>query len=191
MLTRSLRVWPIFLRCLGWTQHCSHELILVVHQVHATSLRVMFIRRTLNRIGNGPGVWIRMPILICYHSSSIYMYAIFRTHSRISDRATLTTLEFWIWHTFVVVLIRIVLNILEINWIAIWLSRGRSWTLHQIVVLVIRCYSLHHSHSWIMLVEWVLAHCYLMRISILQHWLFIWSIIGRMKRMNWPSTLSG
>ena len=47
------------------------------------------------------------------------MDTIFRTNSRVSNWTTLTTLEFRIWHAFVVVLVWILLNILEINRISV------------------------------------------------------------------------
>lgn len=143
-----------------------------------------------------------MSVLVSYHRTCLNVNAVLWTYSRIRDRTTLTTLEFWIWHTFVVILVRVLLNLLQINWIPVWLSSCRSGTLHyQIGLMLIIMRSIWrnstnlHSHGWIVLVKNLLSYYDLIRwnsnatIFLVSNLLLLSSIIGRMKRMNWSTTL--
>ena len=140
-----------------------------------------------------------MSILISNHRTSLYMNAVLWTHPRVSNRTALTALVFGIRHAFIVVLVRILLNIVHINGIPVGLSSCRSWTLHYhicVMITVLRSIwwnSILYSHCWIMLVKYLLlSNNYLIwcRLSLfLQNLLLFGSVIARMKRMNRPSTL--
>lgn len=143
-----------------------------------------------------------MSILIGNHGTSLNMNAVFWTNPGICDRTALTTLVFWIWHAFIVVLIRILLNIVQINWIPVGLSSCRSWTLHYHILLMITILRsiwwncAVYSHCRIVLVKnLLLSDNYLIWHSLsialfLQNLLLFGSVIRRMERMNWSSTLS-
>jgi hypothetical protein len=155
--------------------------------------------RTLNRIRYSSRIWIRMSILISYHRTCLNMNAVLWTNSWIGYRTTLTTLEFWVWHALVVILVRILLNILEIYWISIRLRLTScwSWTLHyQICLMVGILWSIWwdatqlHSHSWVVLVENLLSDNNLICSSYTRIFGLLFRIIRWMKWMNWTSTLS-
>ena len=138
-----------------------------------------------------------MSIFIRDYRTSLNMNTIFRTNSRICYWTTLTTLIFWIWHTFVVILVRILLNIIQIYRISVWLTGCRSWALHNDIrsMITILCciwrYSILNTHRWIMLVKNLMLSndnvigC----LTLFQNLLLLARIIGRMKRMNWSTTL--
>ena len=162
----------------------------------------MFRGWTLNRIGNCSWIWISMSILVSYHRTCLNVNAVLWTYSRIRDRTTLTTLEFWIRHAFIVILVRVLLNLLQINWIPVWLSSCRCGTLHyQIGLMLIIMRSIWrnstnlHSHGWIMLVKNLLSYYDLIcwnsyaTIFLVSNLLLLSSIICRMERMNWSTTL--
>ena len=143
-----------------------------------------------------------MSILVSYHRTCLNVNAVLWTYSRIRDRTTLTTLEFWIRHAFIVILIRVLLNLLQINWIPVWLSSCWCGTLHyQIGLMLIIMRSIWrnstnlHSHGWIMLVKNLLSYYDLIcwnsyaTIFLVSNLLLLSSIICRMKRMNRSTTL--
>ena len=162
----------------------------------------MFGWGTLNRISYSSIIWIWVSIFIGNYWTSLYMNAVFWTNPRIRDRTALTTLVFRIWHAFIVVLIRILLDIVQINWIPVGLSSCRSWTLHYHILLMItilrsiwwNCVA--YSHSGIVLVKNLLLsdnNLIWRRLCIalfLQNLLLFRSVIGWMERMNRSSTLS-
>ena len=163
----------------------------------------MFSRWALYRISYRSRIWIWMTVLISDHWSCLNVNAVLWTYSRISYRTALTALEFGIWHAFIVVLIWVLLNILEIDGITVRLSSCRSWTLHYQVCLVMTILrsiwsnskACLNSHGWIMLVKHLLSNNYLIcwcrscRSLFLQTLRIFRGIVGWMKRMDWTSTL--
>lgn len=161
---------------------------------------------TLYRICNSSTIWIWVSVLICNHRTSLDMNTVFRAYSRISDWTTLATLKFWIWHTFIVILIWVLLNILKINGISVGLGSCRSRALHYQIWLVLRIllciiwrYSIRHTHCWIMLVEHLLLSNYNLisifaidLLLLLSHYisLSLGRIVCWMKRMDWSASLS-
>lgn len=161
--------------------------------------------RTLYRICNSSTIWIWVSVLICNDRTSLDMNTVFRAYSRISDWATLATLKLRIGHTFIIILIWVLLNILKINRISVRLGSCRSRALHYQIWLVLRIllgiiwrYSIRHTHCWIMLVEHLLlSHYNLISIFVtdllllLSHYISLsfGCIIRRMKWMNGSSNL--
>ena len=158
----------------------------------------MFSWRTLYRISNCSWVRIWMAIFIRDYWTSLNMNTIFRTYSRICNGTALTALIFWIWHRFVVILVRILLNIVKINRIPIGLCSRRSWTLHHHIrpmIYILRSVwrnSILYSHRWIMLVKnLLLADDNIIRcLPLFQNWLLLARIVSWMKGMNGTTALS-
>ena len=112
----------------------------------------MFSRWSLNRISYSSGIWIWMSILAIDYITSLYVYTILWTNSWIGNWWTLTALELWIWHTFVVVLVRVTLQVLQVYAITVWWSCSWGWSLHsKIGVAGWAIWS--YSHCWVMLVK--------------------------------------
>ena len=165
-------------------------MVWIVNQIHTASFGIVFSWWTLNWISNSSWIWIWMSILISNHRTSLYMNAVLWTYPRVSNRTALTALVFGIRHAFIVVLVRILLNIVQINWIPVWLSSCRSWTLHYhicVMITVLRSIwwnSVLYSHCWIMLVKYLLlSNNYLIwcRLRLfLQNLLLLGSVIARM-----------
>ena len=173
-------------------------MIWIIDQIHTASFSIVFSWGTLNGISYCSRIWVWVAIFIGDYWTSLYMNAVFWTNPGIRDRTALTTLVFWIWHAFIVVLIRILLNIVQINWIPVGLSSCRSWTLHYHILLmitVLRSIGWNcavYSHCGIVLVKNLLLsdNNLIWHRLFLQNLLLFRSVIGRMERMNRSSTLS-
>ena len=134
--------------------------VLIIYKVHAASFCVVFSWRTLNRISNCSRIRIWMTIFIRYYRTSLNVNAVFWRYSRVCYWATLTTLVFWIYHAFrVVVAVWVLLNVLKVYRIPVWLSSCRSWNLHNHIwsmITILCCVwwnSILYTHCWIMLLK--------------------------------------
>ena len=176
-------------------------MIWIIDQIHTASFSIVFSWGTLNRISYGSRIWVGVAIFIGDYGTSLNVNAVFWTNPGIRDRTALTTLVFRIWHAFIVVLIRILLDIVQINWIPVGLSSCRSWTLHYHILLMITILRsiwwncVVYSHCGIVLVKNLLLsdNNLIWRLWIalfLQNLLLFRSVIGWMERMNRSSTLS-
>ena len=164
----------------------------------------MFGWWTLNGVSYCSRIWIDMTIFIRDYRTCLDVNAVLWTNSWIGDRTTLTTLEFWVWHALVIILIWVCLNILKINGIPIRLGlcSCRSWTLHHHICLMLAIlrtiwrYWCLDPHGWIMLVKRLLTNsdifnCTIIRTLILLLKLRLFGCVDVwMKRLNWTSTLS-
>ena len=174
------------------THNCTYKLLLPIHQSHAISFRVVLVWRPLNWISHSSWIWIWMPIFAIYYSACLNMNTVFRTNSWVCYWRTLTTLKLWIWHTFIVVLIRIILQVLHIYAVSIGCCSCRCRCLHYLrIVLILRS----NSHCWIMLVITTITHQNLLIIAY--HTLVLKLLLlvlllrcwRTMKRMNWTTSL--
>lgn len=125
-LTLLLKLWASLCR----THNCTYKLLLPIHQSHAISLWVVLIWRSLNWISHSSWIWIRMAIFTIYYSTCLDMYTVFRTNSWVCYWRTLTTLKLWIRHTFIVILIGVILQVLHIYAVSIRCCCCRCRCLH-------------------------------------------------------------
>jgi len=173
--------------------------VLIIYKVHAASFCVVFSWRTLNRISNCSRIRIWMTIFIRYYRTSLNVNAVFWRYSGVCNRTTLTTLIFWIWHWFIVILVRILLNIIKIDWISIALGSCTCWTQHTssmiLVLWRIWQYSILYSHCWIMLLKNLLLTDYdVVGCLTFQNLLLLGNhsrrVVGAVERVNWATALS-
>jgi len=189
LILLNLKLWVVLCR----THDCTYKLLLSIHQSHTVSLWVVLVWRSLNWISHSSRIWIRMTIFAIYYSACLNMNTVFRTNSWVCYWRTLTTLKLWIGHTFIVILIWVILQILHIYAVSIWCCSCRCRCLHPYLSIALVLW--RNAHCWIMLVVTSITHQNLL--IIVYHTLVLNLLLlilllccwRTMKRMNWATTL--
>ena len=123
---RMLWCWLFILWCLSWTHHSSNKLITTNH-THTVYLLMTFCRWSLYRIGNRSWVVVSR---FCTTSYIAWLYddTILTWNPWITYWWVMIWLKFAISNTFTIILIWVILQTVQINWIPIgwssYISRG-------------------------------------------------------------------